>query len=169
MTNLSREGLDTNEANRYVQILTFSTNLEYVGDIIDKNLMELAEKKIKKNDSFSEEGMAEIINFHRIVLENMQLAQNIFMLQDTELARQLVEEKKSVRKAVRKSSDKHFQRLTDGKASSLATSSLHLDIIRDLRRINTYMTAVAYNILEQEKKRQKDKKKKKKAAGLATE
>lgn len=70
---------------------------------------------------------------------------------------------------MRKSSDKHFQRLTDGKASSLATSSLHLDIIRDLRRINTYMTAVAYNILEQEKKRQKDKKKKKKAAGLATE
>ena len=47
MTNLSREGLDTDEANRYVQILTFSTNLEYVGDIIDKNLMELAEKKIK--------------------------------------------------------------------------------------------------------------------------
>lgn len=48
MTNLSREGLDTNEANRYVQILTFSTNLEYVGDIIDKNLMELAEKKSRK-------------------------------------------------------------------------------------------------------------------------
>tara|TARA_B100000242_G_scaffold262979_1_gene209692 strand:+ start:2070 stop:3674 length:1605 start_codon:yes stop_codon:yes gene_type:complete len=163
MTNLSREGLDTDEANRYVQILTFSTNLEYVGDIIDKNLMELAEKKIKKHDNFSDEGMAEIVNFHRIVLENMQLAQNIFMLQDTALARQLVEEKKSVRKAVRKSSDKHFQRLTDGKASSLATSSLHLDIIRDLRRINTYMTAVAYNIIEQDKKREKDKKKKKKA------
>lgn len=166
MTNLSREGLDTNEANRYVQILTFSTNLEYVGDIIDKNLMELAEKKIKKHDSFSEEGMTEIENFHRIVLENMQLAQNIFLLQDTELARQLVEEKKSVRKAVRKSSDKHFQRLTDGKASSLATSSLHLDIIRDLRRINTYMTAVAYNILEQDKKLQKAKKKKKKATEI---
>lgn len=162
MTNLSRQKMDSDEADRYVQILTFSTNLEYVGDIIDKNLMELAEKKIKKHESFSEEGMAEIENFHRIVVENMRLAQNIFMLQDPALARQLVEGKKSVRKAVRNSADKHFQRLSEGKVSSLATSSLHLDIIRDYRRINTYMTAVAYNIIEQEKKSEKAEKKRKK-------
>lgn len=163
MTNLSRESLDTAEANRYVQILTFSTNLEYVGDIIDKNLMELAEKKIKKSENFSSEGWEEIEAFHNAVLENMQLAQNIFLLQDTELARQLVEEKKFMRKAMRKSSEKHFQRLSEGKTSSLATSSLHMDVIRDYRRINTYMTAVAYNIIEQEKKTVKKAKKLEKA------
>lgn len=159
MTHLSRESMGTAEANRYIQILTFSTNLEYVGDIIDKNLMELAEKKIKKNENFSEEGMMEIEDFQKAVLENMQLAQNIFLLQDADLARQLVEEKKYMRKAMRKSSEKHFQRLSEGKSSSIATSSLHMDIIRDYRRINTYMTAVAYNILEQEKKRAKKAKK----------
>ena len=163
MTSLSRESLDGKEADRYVQILTFSTNLEYVGDIIDKNLMELAEKKIKKHESFSPEGLAELEHFHKAVLENMQLAQNIFLLQDPDLARQMVDEKKTMRKAVKKSTDQHFQRLTDGKASSLATSSLHMDILRDYRRINTYMTAVAYNILDQEKANDKKKKKVEKA------
>lgn len=150
MVSLSREALSEKEADRYVQILTFSTNLEYVGDIIDKNLMELAEKKIKKQEDFSDEGLKEIENFHKIILVNMQLAQNIFLLQDPELARQLVEEKKNVREAVKETSENHFQRLSEGLASSHATSAMHMDIIRDFRRINTYMTAVAYSILEQE-------------------
>lgn len=149
MVTLSKEEMTPDEADRYIQILTFSTNLEYVGDIIDKNLMEIAEKKIKKSEQFSDAGMKEIEEFHKTVLANMQLAQNIFMLQDTELARQLVEEKKHVREAVKETSDKHFKRLSDGLASSHATSAMHMDIVRDFRRINTYMTAVAYNILEQ--------------------
>ncbi|MFP4313996.1 MAG: Na/Pi cotransporter family protein [Alphaproteobacteria bacterium] len=153
MINLSREALSQGEADRYVQILTFSTNLEYVGDIIDKNLMEIAEKKIKKQENFSDEGFREIQDFHKIILQNMQLAQNIFLLQDPELARQLVEEKKNVRDAVKETSDNHFQRLSEGLASSHATSTMHMDIIRDFRRINTYMTAVAYSILEQDQKK----------------
>lgn len=153
MVELSKEEMTPEEADRYIQILTFSTNLEYVGDIIDKNLMDITEKKIKKSEQFSDEGRKEIEEFHRIVLTNMQLAQNIFMLQDTELARQLVEEKKHVREAVKETSDKHFQRLSDGLASSHATSAMHMDIVRDFRRINTYMTAVAYNILEHNNKK----------------
>lgn len=159
MVNLSRESLTQAEADRYVQILTFSTNLEYVGDIIDKNIMDIAEKKIRKQESFSEEGFREIENFHKTILVNMQLAQNIFLLQDHELARQLIEEKKHVREAVKETSDNHFQRLSDGLASSHATSAMHMDIIRDYRRINTYMTAVAYSILEQKEKKKKNKNK----------
>ena len=44
------------ESQRYVEILTFTTNLEHVGDIIDKNLMELAAKKIKNRYTFSRRG-----------------------------------------------------------------------------------------------------------------
>jgi phosphate:Na+ symporter len=166
MTRVSRESLDRQESNRYMQILTFSTNLEYSGDVIVKNLMDSADKKIRKGENFSKEGMEEIEEFHKAVLENMQLAQNIFMLQDAELAGQLVEGKKYMRKAMRKSSERHFQRLSEGRTSSLATSALHMDVIRDYRRINTYMTAVAYNILEQEKKAEKAEKEKKKAEKL---
>jgi phosphate:Na+ symporter len=148
MTRLSQEGLDPKEADRYIQILTFSTNLEHIGDIIDKSLMDLAAKKIRQQENFSAEGFREIKEFHNKVLENMKMAQAIFMSEDPKLAAQLVEEKEAVRLAADDTSKQHFKRLSERQSQSLATSSLHLDIIRDYRRINSYATRVAYAILE---------------------
>ncbi len=148
MTKLSQESLDPKEADRYQQILTYSINLEYAGDIIDKTLMDLAKKKMRKQEDFSKEGLKEIRSFHNAVLENMKMAQTIFLSEDPRLAQQLVDEKKTVRLAEVESSKQHFERLKSGLAETIATSSLHLDIIRDYRRINSYVTTVAYAILE---------------------
>lgn len=147
LTLLSRESLDPKEADRYIQIMTFATNLEHIGDIIDHSLMEIAQKKIDAQDRFSSAGFKEISEFHRQVLSNMRLAQNIFLSEDPELARQLVEGKEEMRRAEESSSKSHFDRLRLRLPETIATSSLHLDIIRDFRRINTYVTSVAYAIL----------------------
>lgn len=148
MTRLSQEELDLKQADRYIQILTFATNIEHVGDIIDKSLMDLAEKKIRSQENFSKKGFEEIKDFHDRVVENMGLAQAIFMSGDQELAAQLVEEKQTIRKAADETSVQHFKRLSEGLSETLATSTLHLDIIRDYRRINSYITRVAYATLQ---------------------
>jgi phosphate:Na+ symporter len=148
LTKLSQESFEPNEANRYIQILTFSTNLENCGDVIDKSLMDIAMKKIRKQEKFSEKGFAEIRGFHETVLQNLRLAQNIFLSGDAQLARRLVENKRTIRQAEMDSSRSHFGRLREGLSQSVATSDLHLDIIRDLRRINSYITSVAYTIID---------------------
>ena len=51
-----------------MEIVSFTINLEHIGDIIDKNLTELAAKKIKRNLQFSDEGAAEITAFHKRIL-----------------------------------------------------------------------------------------------------
>ncbi len=160
LTRLSHESFDPKEADRYIQILTFSTNLEYCGDIIDKGLLEAAEKKMRNQESFSEKGFAEIKEFHNKVLENLKLAQIIFLSEDSELATQLVEQKKNVRMAESETSRQHFKRLHERQAQSIATSGLHLDIIRDLRRINSYITSIAFTILDNHEKHKKKRKKK---------
>jgi phosphate:Na+ symporter len=152
LTRLSQESLDPKEADRYIQILTFTTNLEHIGDIIDNSMMEMALKKIKKKEEFSEEGFREIKNFASQVQANMKLAQTIFMSEDPKLAAQLVEGKQSIRVAADATSEQHFKRLQSGRTASIATSALHLDIIRDYRRINSYATRVAYAILENHEK-----------------
>jgi phosphate:Na+ symporter len=152
MSRLSQQSLDPDEADRYMQILTFSTNLEHIGDIIEKSLMELAVKKDRKKENFSAEGLKEIKEFHDKVLENMKLAQAIFMSEDSKLAAQLVAKKQDIRMAADQTSEKHFKRLSDGVPQTLATSSLHLDIIRDYRRINSYATRLAYAILDKQAK-----------------
>lgn len=148
MTRLSAESLNDKEGDRYIQILTFCTNLEHIGDIIDKSMMELAGKKIRKQESFSKKGFKEIKELHSQVLENFKLAQAIFISEDSELAATLVAGKKQVRKAADQSSEEHFRRLSEGQTDTIATSSLHLDIVRDYRRINSYATRVAYAILQ---------------------
>ena len=148
LTRVSQESFDPKEADRYIQILTFSTNLEHCGDIIDKNLMELAAKKIRKQEHFSKTGFSEIKDFHHKVIGNLKLAQTVFISEDIDLAKRLIAEKKTIRNAETESSNQHFNRLREGHTQTLATSSLHLDLIRDLRRINSYAASIGYAVLE---------------------
>lgn len=148
LTRVSEESLDPKESDRFVQILSFSTNLEHIGDIIDRSLVLIIQAKIKEQKRFSSEGFKEIQSFHQTILNNMKIAQAIFMSEDPKLAQQLVEGKASVRKAAQRSTDRHFQRLRDGVEETHKTSALHTDIIRDYKRINSYVTSVAFSILE---------------------
>jgi len=144
----SRTDLGEDESKRYVEILTFTTNLEHVGDIVDKNLMELATKKIRNRYAFSPEGLAELKGFHGRVIENLRLALNVFATRDITLARRLFAEKTAMREAEAHAADSHFARLREGRPESIETSSIHMDVIRDLKRINGHLTSVAYPILE---------------------
>lgn len=148
LVQISRNELGEDDGKRYVEILTLTTNLEHIGDIIDKNLMELAAKKIRNRYAFSSEGMAELRAFHTRVLENLRLALNVFTTRDITLARRLVGEKAALREAEARTADSHFARLREGRTESIETSSIHMDVIRDLKRINGHLASVAYPILE---------------------
>ena len=72
VTKLTRGSLDEREGRRAMEIISFAINLEHIGDIIDKNLSELAAKKIKRKLQFSSEGAAELAAFHKRILESLQ-------------------------------------------------------------------------------------------------
>ena len=148
LTDVSREGLDPVEGSRCQEIIAFTTNLEHIGDIIDKNLMELAAKKIKNKLTFSADGMSDIEALHRRVTENLQLALGIFISGDVKAARQLIEEKDRFRELERRAAESHLERLRSGRPESIESSSLHLDVLRDLKRIHSHLASVAYPILE---------------------
>ena len=144
----SKSDMSEADSRRYVEILTFITNLEHIGDIVDKNLMELAAKKMKKRLTFSAEGLSELRRFHELVVDNMRLALNVFATRDVALARRLLQIKIDLRAQEVEAAEQHYARLRDGRPESLETSSIHLDVIRDLKRINSHLTSVAYPILE---------------------
>jgi phosphate:Na+ symporter len=148
ITKLTRESLDEREAARAMEIIAFTINLEHIGDIIDKNLIELAAKKVKHKYEFSKEGAAELETFHQRILENLKFAFSVFINQDVPTARKLIEEKTQLRIAELGSADSHLARLREGRPESIETSSLHLDILRDLKRIHSHICSVAYPVLE---------------------
>jgi len=148
VTKLTRESLDDRDGLRAMEIISFAINLEHIGDIIDKNLMELANKKIKHKYEFSPDGAAELDAFHRRIIENLKLAFSVFLNADVKVARTLIEEKAELRNLELAYADKHLARLREGLPASIETSSLHLDILRDLKRIHSHICSVAYPVLE---------------------
>jgi phosphate:Na+ symporter len=148
ITKLTRDSLDEREGRRAMEIVSFTINLEHIGDIVDKNLCELAGKKIKRRYQFSAEGAAELTAFHKRVVESLQSAFGIFMTGDVAAAKKLLREKAELRKAELEAADRHFERLREGRPESLETTSLHLDILADLKRIHSHICSVAYPVLE---------------------
>jgi phosphate:Na+ symporter len=148
LARLTRQPLDEEDTRRCFDLILFTTNLEHVGDIIDRGLMGLAAKRQRNGVSFSEPGWAEIAELHQRVLEQMRFALTVFVTRDLALARELVAQKDEIRAIEKAATESHFQRLRDGTLASIETSALHLDILRDLKRIAAHLTSVAHPILE---------------------
>lgn len=149
LVKLGQEALTPDEAKRHFQILTFATNLEHVGDIIDHNILPIAEKKTRMQKRFSVEGQGELDKLCGLVVDSVRLAQTVFISGDMKLARQLLEDKAAIKLAETKATHNHLWRLQQGNPDTLATSDIHTDLLRDLRRINSLMAAIAYPILEE--------------------
>jgi phosphate:Na+ symporter len=148
VTKVTRESLDDRDGRRAMEIISFAINLEHIGDIIDKNLMDVAVKKIKHRYEFSKEGATELAAFHKRIIDNLKLAFSIFISNNVKIARTLIEEKAQLRTAELAFADSHFARLREGRPESIETSSLHLDVLRDLKRIHSHICSVAYPVLE---------------------
>src|SRR5512143_4202560 len=74
ITRLSSSHLSESQSRRAMAVLEIARNLESIGDIIDRNIMPLALKRISKGFTFSQEGMEEIAAFHKRVLDNFDMA-----------------------------------------------------------------------------------------------
>lgn len=83
-----------------------------------------------------------------MVVDNLKLAMTVFMSADVKSARRLLAEKTRIRELELKAAENHMRRLQQEQLASLETSSLHLDIIRDLKRIHSHICSAAYPTLE---------------------
>ena len=148
VTKLTRGSLDEREGQRAMEIVSFAINLEHIGDIIDKNLSELATKKIKRRFQFSTEGAEELSAFHKRTMDSLRIAFGVFMSGDVNEARKLLAEKAALRNAELAATERHLDRLREGRPETIETTSLHLDVLRDLRRIHSHICSVAYPVLD---------------------
>lgn len=148
VVKVMRESLSEAEGRRAMEVMSLAINLEHVGDIIDKNLMELANKKIKRQLQFSQDGTEDIERFHQVIMDNLKLAFSVFLSGDLRSARQLLDAKARIRQLEFNAAERHLERLKEGCLASIETSSLHLDILRDLKRIHSHICSAAYPALE---------------------
>ena len=148
LTKISREALGEEESRRWTDIISFTINMEQIGDIIERVLLDIEEKKIKKGRQFSEAGMAEITELHERLINNLRLGMSVFLNGTVRDAQKLLEEKARFRDLERAYAATHLVRLSDKTLQSMETSSLHIDLISELKRINSHICSIAYPILD---------------------
>ena len=149
LTRIDPEELDERDNRRLSAILAFTTNLEHAGDVIAKNLMGLAAKRLKRGLAFSGEDSAEIRAILARLIDNLRAAAAVFMTDDLRAARRLVEEKDLFRDLETRATEAHFERVRTGRLDSIETATLQLDVMRDLRRINGHLVSAAYPVLKE--------------------
>jgi len=149
LTGLSREAMGPDLSRKEIALISVIGNLENIGDIIDKNLMDLARKKLYGGRRFSDAGWAEILEFHGQVAKNLERAIAAFAANDRTLAREVLDQRPLVRQRERELRESHLARLRAGLSESLETSEIHLDILTNLKRISSHVSALVYPILEE--------------------
>src|SRR5207344_2115407 len=148
LTQISGEALSKEESRRWTDIVSFTINMEQIGDIIERVIQDIEDKKIRKARRFSEAGMAEIVHLHERLMSNLRLGMTVFLDGHVRDAQKLLEEKARFRDLEHEYAANHIGRLRDNTAQSIETSSLHLDLISELKRINSHICSIAYPILE---------------------
>ena len=152
LAKISQNQLTDEQSQRQIELLMLTNGLESIGDVITKSMVELARKKKRKKVSFSEDGWFEVKDFHRKVMENFHLAVTSFASNDIELGKKVIRHKRYLATLEQELGQNHLLRLHEGFQESFDTSSIHLDLLSDLRRINSIVSKMAYPVLDRDKR-----------------
>lgn len=147
LASLNRNELDPGAASRSMHLSTLAVNLEGAADMIARNMVDMTRRLNAQGITFSQQGMAEIEDFHDRVLSNSQLALSVMMTQNPAEARDLIENKEAVRVVEQNLQIKHLERLREGRVESIETSNIHQETLRALKYVNTAFAMVAHPIL----------------------
>jgi len=148
LAKLAKSALTEELSRKEIAIIAITSDLENIGDIIDKHLMYMARKRIKNNLTFSKEGFEELTVFHKKTMENFAMAVGAFATNDHGLAEHVMRNREKVAELEKEYRNAHIERLRQGLPESHETSAIHLDVLSNMERINAYITHIAFSILE---------------------
>lgn len=142
LTQLPRDALTPDERQRLTEVLTFAIHLEQVADMVEIALARVEKKKIRAGRRLSQAGLGELCELHARLMDSMHLAVGVFLHRSVQDACALSEMKQRFGELERAFEASHFGRLSERTPESLETSSLHLDLINDLARMNARICAI---------------------------
>jgi phosphate:Na+ symporter len=148
LTKLAQNSvLSEEQSEKEIRLLYISDDFESIGDIIDKNIMPLARKKLENKLWFSDAGWQDIVDLHSRVSVNLSRVIKALEDNDLEMAQLISSTKIEIDGYEAELRKRHISRINSGLQESLETSSVHLDLIEQFKRINSLLTSAANTML----------------------
>lgn len=149
LAQMPKEDLPEEDSRRWAETIEMALNLEMAGDILERMSGDVADKSLAAGLAFSLEGMQELDAQLELLTSNLRLSLSVFLSRDITSAKRLRRAKHRFRITNRRYSYTHVERLHQQNVQSIETSSLHLGLLGDMKRLNSLFCAVAYGVLEQ--------------------
>lgn len=143
LATLDPDELSRADRRRIDEILAFAANMEQAADVVCGRLMTDAAKRLQRGIAFSATEEEEVGKLLERLKANVRLASSLFMTGDARAARLLALEKAAFRESETEAARLHFDRLRQGLPSLADASFLHIDIVRDLKLVNSHVVAAA--------------------------
>ena len=122
---------------------------EYIGDVIEKNILYKAEAKNANNVDFSAEGHKDIIAMHNKIVELLYIVNSAFATNNcllAEKAKSLQEDIVDLEFRLRMS---HIARMQRGATETENTSFIHMDVINAYLRISEHLKNIAMALTDE--------------------
>ena len=148
LAQMPREDLSEQDSRRWAEIIELAINLKLASDVIERMLRKVQQQKTSQRRSFSETGLEELVVLQSQLIDNLRLGLTVFLSSDPQSARQLLREKRRFRAQERRLAHAHVSRLQRKVTQSIETSSMHLELIADMKRLNSLFCGSAYVVLE---------------------
>jgi phosphate:Na+ symporter len=148
LARIPRETLGDEESRRLAEIQAFAIALEHAADVVERDLVRHAAKRLRRGLALGPGPAREIESLHAALLEQLRLAIAVFMMEDAEAARRLVRGKEGLRAAERDAARRMAEAGALDAAEDGGAAGLLLDAVRDLRRVGGHLAVVAHPLLE---------------------
>ena len=148
LARIPRETLGDEESRRLAEIQAFAIALEHAADVVERDLVRHAAKRLRRGLALGPGPAREIESLHTALLEQLRLAIAVFMMEDAEAARRLVRGKEGLRAAERDAARRMAEAGALDATEDGGAAGLLLDAVRDLRRVGAHLASVAHPLLE---------------------
>lgn len=148
LLQIGQEQLSDTQIAEVFGMITVSSQMESIGDIMERNMRSLVTKKRGLQLDFSDEGKNELIKYNTKVCKQFSRLEKTFSELDPKRAKKvMVKEEKYLNLEVQYR-ESHFQRLYAAREETVETDAIHSELLDMMKQINLHTGEIAKIILE---------------------
>jgi phosphate:Na+ symporter len=151
LSRIPSDALTSRDSQLQFGLLNFCSQLESIGDIIDKNICSAVIKHAHEKLVLPAEDRAILDTLYDKVLRRMEAAISVLATRDKAMARQFLADGDELKNWCIEMQRGHYQRLSGPEVNDVAGSQIFLDLVNVLRRIGGQLNTIGHTFaLDQE-------------------
>ena len=138
------EELNPRDSELRFGLLHFASQLESIGDIIDRDLCAQVLKHCERPKPLPPEDAADVAEMQRRVERRLDMAISVLTTRERHLARQFLRDGETLKNWCIDVQKRHYQRLNPNDSDALQFSTYFLDMFNALRRISGHLNSIGH-------------------------